>query len=87
VYYQVQILKYFKMSSYVCGKDCIYCKQLCFYFPNRNTNYYMEAEDIAILKFVSQRKRYKATGGVRLWKLMERKKAVPGKGALLMACL
>lgn len=47
----------------------------------------MEAEDIAILKFVSQRKRYKATGGVRLWKLMERKKAVPGKGALLMACL
>jgi hypothetical protein len=74
------------MSSYVCEKDGIYCQQLRFYFPNRNTNYYTEAEDIALLKFVAEHKRYKATGGVRLWKLMERKKAVPGKGALLIAC-
>jgi hypothetical protein len=66
--------------------NCVSYKQLCFCFPNRNTNYYTEAEDVALLKFVAQHKRYKAAGGVRLWKLMERKEVVSGKGALLLAC-
>jgi hypothetical protein len=50
------------------------------YFPNRKIKYYTEAEDNSLLKFITQHKRYKAARGVRLWKLMERKKVLPGKG-------
>ncbi|XP_033607789.1 uncharacterized protein LOC111865494 isoform X3 [Cryptotermes secundus] len=46
---------------------------------NRNANYYTEAEDKALLNFVVQRERYSETGGVRLWKLMERKQVLPGR--------
>ena len=53
------------------------------YFPNR-TKYYTEAEDKSLLDFIVQHERYKAARGVRLWKLMERKNAVPGKGTLLI---
>ncbi|PNF42892.1 hypothetical protein B7P43_G12898 [Cryptotermes secundus] len=45
----------------------------------RNANYYTEAEDKALLNFVVQRERYSETGGVRLWKLMERKQVLPGR--------
>ena len=54
------------------------------YFPNRKMKYYTEAEDNNLLKFIVQHERYKAARGVRLWKLMERKKALPGKGTLLI---
>lgn len=52
------------------------------FFFNRNANYYTEAEDKALLNFVVQRERYSETGGVRLWKLMERKQVLPGKRVL-----
>jgi hypothetical protein len=45
----------------------------------RNLNYYTTAEDTSLLKFIAQHKRYMEAGGVRLWKLMERKKLVPGR--------
>ena len=57
---------------------------ITFYFPNRKMKYYTEAEDDNLLKFITQNERYKAARGVRLWKLMERKKALPGKGALMI---
>jgi hypothetical protein len=47
-------------------------------------NYYTKAEDASLLKFVSQHERYTEAGGVQLWRLMERKQAVPGKEALLI---
>ncbi|KAJ9582006.1 hypothetical protein L9F63_003589, partial [Diploptera punctata] len=42
--------------------------------------FYKKQEDIAILKFIfANRTRCKQTGGVKLWRLMERKKVLPGR--------
>lgn len=57
---------------------------IALYFPNRKVKYYTEAEDRSLLNFIVQHERYNAAGGVRLWKLMERKKVVPGKGTILI---
>jgi hypothetical protein len=57
---------------------------IALYFPNRKRKYYTEAEDKSLLKFIVQHERYKAARGEHLWKLMERKKALPGKGTLLI---
>jgi len=80
VQHQVQILKYFYLSSYVCGKDCMISTYP--FFPNRKKKYYTEGEDQKLLKFIADRERYKSAGGVRLWKEMERRNVVPGKGVL-----
>ncbi|XP_069698661.1 uncharacterized protein [Periplaneta americana] len=48
-------------------------------FRSMNRNYYTEDEDKALLNFVARNKRYQEVGGVQLWKLMERKQAVPGR--------
>lgn len=80
---QVQVIKCSKISSYVYEKEGLCCKHMMLFFsPNRNTNYYTGAEDRALLNFIVQRRRYSEAGGVQLWKLMERKQAVPGKRVL-----
>jgi hypothetical protein len=57
---------------------------IALYIPNRKMKYYTEAEDRNLLNFIVRHERYKIASGVRLWKLMERKKVVPGKGTLLI---
>jgi hypothetical protein len=57
---------------------------IALYIPNRKMKYYTEAEDRNLLDFIVQPKRYKHASGERLWKLMEQKKVVPGKGTLLI---
>jgi hypothetical protein len=52
------------------------------FFPNRKKKYYTEAEDNKLLKFIANKERYKSAGGVQLWKKMEQRNVVPGKGVL-----
>ncbi|PSN31617.1 hypothetical protein C0J52_18043 [Blattella germanica] len=45
----------------------------------RKINFYSTAEDDALLNFISKRGRWRANGGTKIWKLMERKKVLPGR--------
>ena len=45
----------------------------------RNKKYYTEAEDHKLLQFIIKQERYKSAGGVKVWKLMERRNVLPDR--------
>ena len=82
MHHNVHILKYSKLSSYVCEKTVL--QAVTCYFPNRRKRY-TNLEDEDLIGYISQYERYKHARTNDLWKLMERKKVLPGKGTLLIA--
>ena len=77
MHHNVHILKYSKLSSYVCEKTVLQAVTL--YFPNSRKKY-TNLEDVNLIDYISQHERYKHVRTQDLWKLMEKKKVLPGKG-------
>jgi hypothetical protein len=57
---------------------------IALYIPNRKMKHYTDAEDRRLLDFIIRHKRRKHKIGEQMWKQMEKKKVVPGKGILLI---
>jgi len=70
VQHQVQILKYFNLSSYVCGKDCI-VSTYTFFSPTEKRNITQKLKVTSYLNLLPKKQSYKRAGGVELWKKME----------------
>ena len=73
MHHNVHILKYFKLSSYVCEKTVLQAVTL--YFPNSRKKY-TNLEDVNLIDYISQYERYKHVRTQDLWKLMEKKKVL-----------
>jgi len=76
VHHHLHILKYFKLSSYVCDKTVL--QPVTLYFPNRSGSKYNFTKDMKQLTFVSQNKSDGAVVGRLLWKTLESQKILPG---------